>query len=139
MTSQQPSDKEDFVRGFHGIPDDEKLEAMSFAELASEISSCEVGSPKFIIIEREMKKHLAKDQAEINLRNVIIGGIMAGLFGLSGVVLGWWLRDSSTVQEPASSGSKQQLQQGKLDENTNIANIPAFKSVSSQPITDRST
>jgi hypothetical protein len=134
MTSQQPSEGDDFDRGLHGIPDDEKFEVMSFVQLASALSSCDSGSPKFMVIEREMKKHLAKDQAEINLKNVIIGGIMAGIFGLSGVVLGWWLRDSSTMQQPTSSSSEYQIQQGKLSEMTSTANISAIKAVSGQPI-----
>jgi hypothetical protein len=56
-------------------------------------------------------------------------------FGLrGGVVLGWWLRDSSTMQQPTSSSSEYQIQQGKLSEMTSTANISAIKAVSGQPI-----
>jgi hypothetical protein len=74
---------------FHGIPSDEKLKSMSFSDLAVECGDCPKDSPKFKVIEREMKKHLAKDQAKINLPNILIG---AGI-GLAGVVLGAYLRN----------------------------------------------
>lgn len=125
---------DDVTRGYRDIPDDSKLEAMSFIALSELLSSCESGSTKFHVVERELKKRLAKDQAKINRTNIYIGGIMAGLFGLFGVVLGWWLRDSSTMQQPASSSSEHQIQQGKLSENTSITSIPALKSVFNQPI-----
>lgn len=134
MAPEENSEQEAFVRGFHGIPDSAKLESLSFSELASELSTTESGSPKFIVIEREMKKHLAKDQANINLKNVIIGGIMVGIFGLSGVVLGWWLRDSSTIHKPSGGGSEYQIQQGKLGNNENTTRTPIPKPIHAQPI-----
>lgn len=92
MTAPQQVEKEGFVRGFHGIPDASRLMSMSFAELASELSSSEPGSPKYIVIEREIKRHLAKDQAGINQKNIIIGVCIGGLFTVLGTLLGWWLR-----------------------------------------------
>lgn len=95
MSARSKNDAEEqegFTRGFHGIPSAEKLKAMSFAELASLLSSCEKDSPKFLVVDRELKKHLAKDQSEINIRNVILGACVGGIFGIVGVVIGSFLR-----------------------------------------------
>ncbi len=61
---------EAFVLGFHGIPDPGKLNVMSFAELVLLLAVCEKDLSKFLVAEREIKKHLVKDQAEINCRNI---------------------------------------------------------------------
>jgi hypothetical protein len=79
-------------RSYQGIPSDEKLTTMSDLDLVVALYSCEKDSPKFRFLDREMKKRLAKDQARINKQNVIIGGLLSGIFSLLGVVLGWWLR-----------------------------------------------
>ena len=93
MSTPTSSETEDsFVRGFHGIPDDKALGAMSFTQLASLLAGCEIGSPKFIVLEREMKKHLAKDQARINRSNILVGALIAGLFALLGAGVGGLLR-----------------------------------------------
>ena len=113
MTSDNEQDP--FIRGFHGIPDDEKLKAMSFAELASEISSCEAGSPKFIVIEREMKRHLARDQANINRFNILLGACVGGIFGLIGVALGFYLKNDvatpDTMQHTSNIAEKRPVAQ----------------------------
>lgn len=72
--------QECFVRGSHDIPDADKLNTMSFSELASELSSCKRDSPKFLVIERELKKHLAKDQAAINRPNMLWAAGIGGVF-----------------------------------------------------------
>jgi len=41
------------ISGFHGIPSPEKLRQMSFVELAELLSSCEKGSPKFLVVAHE--------------------------------------------------------------------------------------
>lgn len=71
------------ARGYHSIPDDAELQRMSFVELASLLSSCESGSPRFNVVEREMKKHVAKDQAEINRPNMLWAAGIGGVFALS--------------------------------------------------------
>lgn len=94
--------QEGFVRGFHDIPSDNKLCQMSFVELAAELASSEKDSPKFIAVERELKKHIAKDQAKINLPNMLYAACVGGTFALAGVVLGYYLKNvplSSSVQE----------------------------------------
>ncbi len=55
MSDDDSRAQDAFVRGFHTIPNSGKLESMSFAELASLLSTCEVGSAKYIVIERELK------------------------------------------------------------------------------------
>jgi hypothetical protein len=41
---EKQASEEAFLRGYHDIPDDEKLRQMSFVELAALLSSCESGS-----------------------------------------------------------------------------------------------
>ena len=82
------------TRGFHGIPDDHRLAAMTFAELAEQLSLCDKDTPKYLVVERELKAHLAKDQARANRENVLIGAGIGLLSGLAGVILGWWLRST---------------------------------------------
>jgi len=55
-----------FASGFHGIPSPDKLRQMSFVQLAELLSSCNRDSPKFIVVERELKIRIAEDQAKIN-------------------------------------------------------------------------
>ena len=46
-------ENEGFVRGFHGIPDDAALRAMSYTDICELLSSCEKGTTKHSIVERE--------------------------------------------------------------------------------------
>lgn len=126
MTSQHPSDKEDFVRGFHGIPDDEKLNAMSFTELASELSSADPGSPKFMVIEREMKKHLAKDQAKSNRGNIVLGACI----GLVGVFIGGFIRSTPPCDEVSPSNTMQQIKSEKPP----ITNVAPIVKTNPEPV-----
>ncbi len=71
---------EAFVLGFHGIPESGKLNVMSFAELALLLAVCEKDLPKFLVVEREIKKHFVKDQAEINRRNIWVGASLLACF-----------------------------------------------------------
>jgi len=66
---ERKAEEDGFLRGYHDIPDNVKLHKMSFVDLAALLASCEGGSAKFNVVERELKKHLAKDQAEINRKN----------------------------------------------------------------------
>lgn len=111
-------EQEGFVRGYHDIPSDNKLCQMSFVELAAELASSEKDSPKFIAIERELKKHIAKDQAKINLPNMLYAACVGGTFALAGVVLGYYLKNdvspSSTVNEVEKSALAPSLQSGNV-------------------------
>lgn len=117
-------EQEGFVRGFHSIPDAEKLTAMSFAEIASLLPSCEKDSPKFHVVERELKKHLAKDQAEINRPNMLLAAGIGGTFALAGVVLGAYLNNSPSLKQVAPSATVQQVEKSNLGEKPPIANLP---------------
>lgn len=83
--------KDEIARGYHDIPSEKELKKMSFIEKCTLLSSCGKDSIKSLVIDREIKKQLAKDQAWINLKNIIIGTIIGGLFSLSGVILGYYL------------------------------------------------
>lgn len=78
-------------RGFHGIPDKKTLRSMSFIDLAVELGNSEPGSPKHEVIQREIKRIHAKDQAHINRCNVILGGGLGLLGVIIGAVLTWYL------------------------------------------------
>lgn len=54
-----------FIRGFHGIPNKERLRAMSDVELASLLASCEKGSAKFFVVEQEMVRRANADNAKV--------------------------------------------------------------------------
>jgi len=96
------------ARGYHNIPEDAKLQRMSFVELASLLSSCQSGSPIFNVVEREMKKHVAKDQAEINRPNMLWAAGIGGFFALSGVILGAYLNTSLLPKQVAPTTNVQQ-------------------------------
>ena len=131
-------DEDGFLRGYHGIPDNEKLQQMSFLELAALLGSCEIGSAKFSVVEREMKKHLAKDQAEISRKNIILGACMGGIFGLTGVVLGAWLKESPPTPGVARPNAVQQIPNGQLPVKSPAANLtlnapPAMQAANNPP------
>lgn len=106
--------QEGFVRGFHSIPDAQKLNAMSFAELTSLLSSCEKDHPKYLVVERELKKHLARDQAKINLPNMLWAACVGGAFALAGVVLGAYLKTSPPIEQVAPATAVQQIEKSYL-------------------------
>jgi hypothetical protein len=91
-TTSAREENDGFVRGFYGIPDDGKLNAMSFTELCELLASCEKESPKFLVVEREMKRRLAKDQAKIDRVNILLGALIGGAFTLVGAVGGAFIQ-----------------------------------------------
>ena len=129
-------ENEAFALGFHDAPDAEALGAMSFVELASEIASARLGSPKYLVLERELKRVLAKDQAKENRSNIYIGALLAGLFGLSGVILGWWLRETSSMEKPTNSSALHQIEQSGLTQKPPATSISAIQPVASQPVSN---
>lgn len=101
----EQEENEGFIRGIHDIPSDRELSEMSFVELVSELSSAEKDSPKFKILERELKKHLARDQAKINRTNVILGAFI----GLIGVLVGSYIQSTPFCKEAPSINAAQQM------------------------------
>ncbi len=114
--SVRPAADEALIRGYHGIPDDARIKGMSFVQLADLLQSCETGSVKYVVVDREMKKRLANDQAKINLKNVIFGGV----FGLIGVALGAYLKSSPPTHQVVPTAAMQQVTKG----NTPLASSP---------------
>lgn len=78
---EQSSFAEGFNKVAYSIPRDEILRSMSFNELAIEIGSCKKDSPKFFVVERELKRRIAEDQAKINRSNMILSACIGGLGG----------------------------------------------------------
>lgn len=112
-----------FLRGALDIPDDAKLLQMSFVELAALLSSCESGSAKFNVVEREMKRRLTQDQAKINRPNMLWAAGIGGTFALSGVVLGAWLNNAPAFKKEAPSATVQQVSKSNLSEKPSITQI----------------
>lgn len=120
---------------FHGISSDEKLKSMSFSDLSIELAGCQKDSPKISVIQREMKKILARDQAKINLPNMLFAACIGGVFALSGVVLGAYLKNSPTFEQVAPRGTVQQMKDSDLaikPRNINVA--PSIPPVTDQAI-----
>ena len=94
MPTENQSSEDAFKSGvnkvIHSIPYDSDLKKMSFIELATELAASRKDSPRFTIFEREIKKHIAKDQAKINRGNVVLGACI----GLAGVLIGSFIRSS---------------------------------------------
>ena len=106
--------QDDLVRGYRGIPDDEKLQKMSYIQLAEIFHSCEKDSTKFHVIEREMKKRLAKDQVKINRSNIFLGAGIAGFFTILGAVLGGFLKTCPSCQQVTPAATMKQIENGDL-------------------------
>ena len=121
----------DLSKGFnkvhHGIPDDSKLASMQFSDLAVKLSLCKKDSPKFMVVEREMKRQLAKDQAKVNRPNMILAAYIAGGFGLSGVVLGALLTsfvNKYTHQQVTPAATAQQVEKSDLGVKPPVTKVP---------------
>lgn len=67
MQSAKQPDEAAFEAGYnkvkHGIPYERELAAMSYAQLAALLGSCPKGSPKYLVIEREMAKRAHADDS----------------------------------------------------------------------------
>lgn len=111
---------------FHGIPGDEKLKFMSFSDLAIELAGCEKGSPKFLVIEREMKKFLAEDQAKINLKNILIGAWIGLLGVVLGAFLGAYLKNPCDAQK-SNPNVMNQIEKNQLTVKPPIGDAPTLQ------------
>lgn len=89
MTTRAELENDDeFVRGYHDLPHENDLRQMSFVQLVSLLATCKKDSPKFTVVEREIKKYLAKDQAKINRSNIFLGVCIGGIFTIVGAIIG---------------------------------------------------
>ena len=130
-------EQDDATRGYRGIPDDSELESMSFIALSELLSSCEKDSTKFHVVERELKKCFAQDQAKINRFNIILGACMGGFFGLAGVALGAYLKNSPSPEQVTPSAAVQQIQNPKLTVKPPITDTaPVSQPAITQPAAD---
>ncbi|MEO6203306.1 MAG: hypothetical protein ABIU05_23510 [Nitrospirales bacterium] len=132
MTSpeiERKAQEDGLLRGFHDIPDDVKLHKMSFVELVALLTTCEEGSVKFHVVERELKKRLAKDQAKINRKNIFLGACLGGIFGLVSGFLVAHLKDSPSSQQLITPTAVQQPNNANLAVKSTVGNIepnPSF-------------
>jgi hypothetical protein len=67
MTAKRP-DEAAFEAGFnkvaHDIPYERELQAMSYAQLSVLLASCVKGSPKYLVIEREIARRANAEDAK---------------------------------------------------------------------------
>lgn len=133
---QHDSDMRDFrLRGYHDIPDDDKLQEMSYIQLSEIFHSCEKDSTKFLVVEREMKRHLAKDQAEINRKNILLGVCIGGLFSIVGALIGGFLKSCPSCEQVTPSDAVQKAEKNNLDVKPPIANLAPSTPAVAQPTT----
>ena len=115
------------------LPSSNDIKKLSFAGLASLLSLYREGTAEYRVVERALKKHLAKDQAKINLPNILWPAGFSGMFALAGVVLGWHLPMSQTMAKERHTDNVQQSKNSRLDPqymitrgpNPNAESIPA--------------
>ena len=109
--------REGMARGYHDIPDDAKLQAMSYVHLSEEFQSSKKDSPRLHVLDREMKRRIAQDQAEANRPNIRLGAYMGGGFALAGVVLGallTHLSNNATKNKITPPAAVQQIPQNAV-------------------------
>ncbi len=115
MADKHNTEEQDgFSRGYNDIPFDGQIRAMSYLQLSEVFHSCEKNSVKYHVVEREVKRRLAKDQAEINRPNMLLAATVGGTFALAGVLLGAYLKDSPTTQLVSPSTAVQQISNNDL-------------------------
>ena len=133
-TQAELEEKDAFDRSEYKIPLDSELRKMSFVEMATALHGIRVGSPGYIVIDREIKKQLAQDQAQANRTNVLLGALVGGCFALAGVVLGWFLHESQPDPQVANGSSFQQTHPANLAVKPRLGSVPSDQTVASQPV-----
>jgi len=100
--TEQKAAQEAFSRGALDLPTDEQLKLMSFVELAARRAGYREDSAQVQVIDREIRKRLATDQAKINLPNMIwaagVGGLLGICGAIGGVVIGYFLKTDLSVR-----------------------------------------
>lgn len=133
-----PEEQDDFDRGYHNIPDDKKLQAMSYIQLAEIFHSCKKDSTKFHVIEREIKKRLAKDQAKINRSNIFLGAGIAGFFTILGAVVGGFLKSCPSCQQVTPAAAVKQIENGDLSKKPAVTAVSPINPSAAQPVNEAS-
>ena len=113
-----------FERTALHLPSDQDMGKMSFAGLASLLSSCKDGTAEYIMVERKIKMHLAKDQSRINLPNMLYAAGIGGIFALVGVILGWHLTTTPPSEQVTPTSSVQQAKNSNLSHQYAIERVP---------------
>ena len=81
MPSNNDSAKDVQIRANLEIPDDEELQKMSLLSLDSLLSSCEKGSTKYLVVERERNRRIYADTSKMNLYAISIGAVITVVGG----------------------------------------------------------
>lgn len=98
MTSQDTADQLDHMaRGYNGIPNEMEIGKMSYIKLSDAFRSSQPNTVKYDVLERELKRRQAKDQANINRPNMLLAAMIGGIFALAGVALGAYLKPSAAT------------------------------------------
>lgn len=121
-TDDKSIDQDAVRREIMDLPPDHVLCNKSFDDLVELIDLCpERESGRFLILDRELKKRLATDQARINfpymLRAARLGAIIGGLFALSGVFLGYCLKEFSSHSQVSVSKNNNEIIDSKFSKN----------------------
>jgi len=131
-------EQDDLVRGYCDIPDDEKLQGMSYIQLSEIFHSCEKDSTKFHVVEREIKKRLAKDQVKINRSNIFLGAGIAGFFTILGAVVGGFLKSCPTCQQVTPAAAVKQIETGDLSKRPTVTAVLPINPSAAQPVNEPS-
>ncbi len=84
MATSRSEEEDAFVEGFHDIPSAEELRAMSFVQIAAELSTCRPGTAKYLVVENALLRH--KDSAQTNATK--FGATVGTVAAIAGAVVG---------------------------------------------------
>ncbi len=94
--------EEAFSEGFYDLPGEQERADMTVLQLAELLSTRQVGTPAYIVLEHELNLKIAKVQAKATLSSGWLGfagSIIAALFAFA---LGYYFGQLPTSQEPSS-------------------------------------
>lgn len=119
MPNSEQEAQHAFERASLHLPSDKEIEKLSFAGLASLLAYQKEGTAEYSVVERAIKKRLAKDQAVINLPNMLWAAGFGGLFALAGVALGWWLQTMNSTpvccQQILNTSTAEHIEESKFN------------------------
>ena len=90
--------EEAFSEGYYGLPSEQERADMTILQLAELLSTQQVGTPAYIVLEHELNMKIAKVQAKATLSSGWLGftgGIIAALFVFA---LGYYFEKLPTSQ-----------------------------------------